>query len=645
MAELDPSAATSSSIFFQNKFPPPDDTVFFSIFPDFSVHSPTSPTINSELQALHLQIIQIISPFTSNYIWQHEPFDLCLSTTSPPHLGGKVRFGDNLEDEWFVVFLLFEISRNFRNLSIRVWDSDGEFLLIETAFHLPRWLNPDTASNRVFIRCGGLHIIPKSIFPDTPNIQDALRFLIEGKKTKAPEPVQLQLVNRLKQYPLRAEKNMQRVRVRVPLSVAQVLKHEPCLISLAVEGFYDRDIDTMKFAAKMERFLMNGSGEELVQVVVRMSRAMYAQLVQQTFQAPKCYPPLPPRTDLGAYLEAELGMKIACGFEMMYQLRKRQGMEGKGRTWEAFLRSLEKSGYFEGLMPGSQEYKRLMQNAEEYYRNSSLQARTSEVLSVPVRRIDEILALPHSVDDFKNQQLPPSDDDSWLYGGEDELNAVLQERQQEMEDYNSKQKKKQNSKENQDSSDKLDDYNLRNISESMQAFVKKMSSYKGAKVPKSSLRDVDFDVDRFMQDIGSLARQSDSKDNDSECDTVEQSNSDMEFDESDDESDAEDNDMEGDPFMESYSHTLNEELKGTSLGKSFARTDGNHLKKDEGISGASAEGTEEEELRPVDVDLNLVMNLLDSFSSQQGLPGPASNLMGLMGLRFPEDSKSTPKDK
>jgi len=28
-------------------------------------------------------------------------------------------------------------------------DSDGEFLLIEAADYLPKWLNPDTAENRV----------------------------------------------------------------------------------------------------------------------------------------------------------------------------------------------------------------------------------------------------------------------------------------------------------------------------------------------------------------------------------------------------------------------------------------------------------------------------------------------------------------
>ncbi|KAL2348611.1 hypothetical protein Fmac_002611 [Flemingia macrophylla] len=31
-------------------------------------------------------------------------------------------------------------------------DSDDDFLLIEAAFHLPRWLNPDTSLHRLFLR-------------------------------------------------------------------------------------------------------------------------------------------------------------------------------------------------------------------------------------------------------------------------------------------------------------------------------------------------------------------------------------------------------------------------------------------------------------------------------------------------------------
>ncbi|OIT00570.1 protein ecdysoneless-like protein [Nicotiana attenuata] len=274
-----------------------------------------------------------------------------------------------------------------------------------------------------------------------------------------------------------------------------------------------------------------------------MSRAMNSLLVQRMFQAPKCYLGLLPRSDVEGYEDAELEMKITCGFEMMYQLRKKQGIRGNGgSTWEVFKQSLERSGYFEGLLQGSKEYKRLMQNAEEYYKKSSLHARerllakSSDILSAPVRRIDEILGNPESADDFKDQELPPSDDDSWLYDGEDELNAALQERQKEMELYNSK--RKQKSKEQDGPNNGSDNFDLKDISKSMQALVTKVASYEGAEGSGDTGSDVDIE---------------------------EESSSDMEFDESEDENDiaglSDDDDEEGAAFMHSYSGSLNEELR------------------------------------------------------------------------------------
>ncbi|KAF7135777.1 hypothetical protein RHSIM_Rhsim08G0016800 [Rhododendron simsii] len=650
----------SDSIFSHKNSRLPDDTVFYSIFPDFSLPSTTTTNaaaVTSKLHSLHLQILNHLSPYTSHYIYQHEPFTLSPLSSPVPHLHGKLRYGDNLDDEWFVVFLLLQTSLSFPDLSIRVFDSDGEFLLIESAFHLPRWLNPDTAANRLFLRHGHLHIIPKSLSPDTPTLTQSLTLLItSGDQTLASDPIQSAIKNRIKNYPGN-NMNMHRVRVRVPVSIASVLKHEPCLISLAVAGFYDRDIDSMKYAAKMEKFCGSGEGEELVEVCVRMSRAMYAQLVQQTFQAPKGYP-MPVRSDGRVYAEAELGMKIACGFEMVYQLRKRDGVEGKGSAWEAFRESLERSGYFEGLLPGSKEYQRLMENAQEYYKSSSLYSRASEMMNSPVRRIDEILALPHSADDFRSQELPPSDDDSWLYNGEDELNAAILERQKEMELYNSKHKGKQKLQEQQDSgpsTEHLDDFGLGDIAKSMQSFVQKMSSYKGAEVPENrNLEGVDFDVDRFMKDLESVIGHQGSDDTHSNEDIEEgsSSDSDMDFDDSEDGIDIEPSENnEGDSFMGAYSDALSEELKTSTLNKSFVRAS-QSFKINEGTSNttesmdvqakSNASEDMDEEFTPVDVDVNLVKSFLDSFSSQQGLPGPASNLLGLMGLRLPQDPS---KDK
>lgn len=58
----------------------------------------------------------------------------------PARLRGSSAYGDAIEDEWFVVFLLRELTRALSvPVSARVWDSDGDFLMIEAAYHLPKW--------------------------------------------------------------------------------------------------------------------------------------------------------------------------------------------------------------------------------------------------------------------------------------------------------------------------------------------------------------------------------------------------------------------------------------------------------------------------------------------------------------------------
>ena len=54
-----------------------------------------------------------------------------------------------MEDEWLIVYILRDLSRQYPDAWIKIGDTDGEFLLIEAANALPRWLNPEVAENRV----------------------------------------------------------------------------------------------------------------------------------------------------------------------------------------------------------------------------------------------------------------------------------------------------------------------------------------------------------------------------------------------------------------------------------------------------------------------------------------------------------------
>ena len=87
--------------------------------------------------------------------------------------------------------------------------------------------------------------------------------------------------------------------------------------------------------------------------------------------------------------------------------------------------------------------------------------------------------------------------------------------------------------------------------------------------------------------------------------------------------------------MAALMQQMDEELVGTEIGPQLSEPE------------AADEALQEEhvELKPVDVDFNLVKNLLDSYSSQQGLAGPASNILKSMGVNIPDDTEQQTENR
>ena len=86
---------------------------------------------------------------------------------------------------------------------------------------------------------------------------------------------------------------------------------------------------------------------------------------------------------------------------------------------------------------------------------------------------------------------------------------------------------------------------------------------------------------------------------------------------------------------------MDKELATTEVGKSF-------LKQSTGPRDVESQDDHREgskgDLQPVDVDLNLVSNILDSFASQCGEPGPASNILQTMGIQLPLEADNSDDD-
>ncbi|KAG0253353.1 hypothetical protein BG011_006410 [Mortierella polycephala] len=361
-------------------------------------------------------------------------------SSSQPCLRGETRFGDSLDDEWMIVFFLKEITSRIPGSIARVQDNDGEFLLIEAADHIPSWLDPDNSDNRVFIYEGDLHIIPiaitadeKKSFPSTigtrskpPKLQDALDIIRSSSSISSHQSPTLttQANTEIQQAafgPLMPDSEKQHFAIRkiqdqrhfarcqVPVEIARILKQRPELITRATEAFYTRDAVAMAVCSRMHKFLPSTASAPLssslalssssitrqlgknrtpfVTTRICFTKTCYAQLMGQQFQPPKSWDGIvpPPNSDDAddpqKVKEAELGMKLTCGFEILcspdypgdfgFKIGEEIKLEdfpfATDDSWRTFKSNLNARGYFRTERPGSKEYQHLEETAKRQF--------------------------------------------------------------------------------------------------------------------------------------------------------------------------------------------------------------------------------------------------------------------------------------
>lgn len=626
-----------------------EDTVLYKLF---LVSSTEISQIEKRLTHLIEEILGRFATLLAQYIWNHQPFTLKYHPEKgdvPAHLGGSTQFMDNVEDEWFIVYLLHQITNAFPELAARVEDNDGEFLLIEAADYLPKWLNPDSSENRVFIYRGDLHIIPcptnfsKVGFPKdvVPDLSDALSLLSSNPEAcRTSSKISSAVKGRLKGYPERIQTDLHHAHCFIPAGVSLVLAKRPDLVAPAVSAFYLRDPVDLQACRSFKTF----PPDTCVLTRVTFTRCLYAQLQQQQFTPDRRSGfTLPPRSD-PRYKAHELGMKLAHGFEILCSRARMPSSEPNAPVscnpqWKGFMESLTRNGYFRGEMEGSALYKDLLNSAENYFKQSV----SSELCSSSPG--EEVLQLLHSCSPFsleelreKESQLPPEDSDSWLNITEQDLERMFKERSRQSVAKDSQRSTVGDSKEEPSSSDMEEtaEYSLVAVSQGMKSFLNAMSSHEGAEIPGST-QPFSFDPSSMASALDKLL----GGNNGEELDSDDLDDDDDDEDEEEEEAD----EINGPETLESlkkYMDQMDEELMGTNIGQSFHQ---NHSKADaQSVSPHSlGEGSlpsyeTEEDIQPLDLDLNLVTNLLESLSSQAGLAGPASNLLQSLGLHLPPNS-------
>ncbi|XP_028323841.1 protein ecdysoneless homolog [Gouania willdenowi] len=636
--------------------------------------------IEQRLTHLVDDILANVAPLLIDYIWQHQPFGLKYHPKKgdvPAHIGGSTQFGDSIEDEWFIVYLLQQITEAFPELAACAEDNDGEFLLIEAADYLPKWLNPDTSENRVFIYHGKLHIIPSPSKASSvgfskdivPSVAQALALLLtHAEACEASGKMNAAVRKRLHGYPEKIKAGLHRAHCFVPAGVAAVLSRRPKLVAQAVSAFYLRDPIDLQACRVFKTF----PPDKRVLTMVTFTRCLYAQLQQQQFTPERRSGfTLPPRSH-PQYKAHELGMKLAHGFEILCSRCRLPSSDPDAAIscnpqWKRFMESLIRNGYFQGELEGSARHRKLKKSAENFFKTSV--ASKSSDLS-PGEEVLQLLQTESPLDmeelEKLESQLPQEDSDSWLDITAQDLEQLLTERSGGRADIGSQKPAstepmvphaggaEDTGKVSEDKAEEEEaGYSLVAVTQGMKNFLNAMSSHEGAEIPwRSSNQPLNIDPDLVSKAMDRLLGNTvDELDSDDFDEDEDEEDDEVEEDEEGAHGQVESNGTDSLGSIKEIMEQMDQELLSTNIGQSFGQTN-----KADPHSGPSSSNpppaaadsfpTDEEiddldSIQPLDLDVNLVANLLESLSCEAGLAGPASNLLQSLGIHLPPNSDTT----
>ncbi|KAF6235546.1 hypothetical protein HO173_006229 [Letharia columbiana] len=553
---------------------------------------------------------ELTNRLLKDFIWQREGFRLSLEREDGgSFLQGRTNYGDSVEDEWLILYILRELSKQFPKIWIRTADTDGQFLLIEAANVLPRWLNPEIADFRVWLNNGKLLLVPlerpgEQVIEAKPGpltLIEALK-IIENQPTQLLNlpAVEAEAFYRLEKYPKQILDSLHHALLTVPRKLAYVLHEDVAYISAAVEAFYLRDPIALRPLQASNHNELYFPPTDPVTMSVKFTKVGYAQLKSQQFAAPAQWADYASaKREAISQGSAEMGMKVTCGFEML--MCDTQNQDKKVVREIAMLLEDIRTGQDE-LPTDAEINKWETREDDEAWLDINFEDFEKELGGIRkpgARKSNEgfgdkgaqenLQKIVARFEDFLNDDAAGADGAEIL----DDMDNDDEEEDSAISD---------------DSDDEGEDKDVSFDEDAFASMMREMMGMPPITVGSVATPRVGLEEDEKIKDISS--GEEDEK-------GVHQAMQDIE------------NELR-------EAGALNLNLKqGTEKPESQRNAIVRGPSSEQSKPLADAEDASED--GDAEIDFNLAKNLLESFKSQGGVSGPGGNMMSLMGMRLPRD--------
>ena len=435
------------------------------------------------------------------------------------------------------------------------------------------------------------------------SLQEARRIVLEDpKRLLKSTSIEEEAFYRLRNYPQQIAENMHNAMVTIPRKIAFLLHQKPAYISSAIEAFYLRDPIALKPLQAKGTSSLTFQPEDLVTVGVRFPRVGFAQLKSQDFQVPATWHiSLPPKSNAKGYSQAELGMKLSCGFEMLLSDPQNQDRSAV-REMKMLLEDLGTGDETLPTSPDIAQWPR--QEDDEKWLDISFEDLEGELCGkdkaqgkkragfgdkAAQENLQRIVA---QFEQFLNDDTAGPDGAGLFDEDSDGTDEVDSDNEMESD--------------GEDREASFDEERFAKMMREMMGMPTDMEVSGSGSTPE---RNVPASGSGRVQELDS-----DDEDDNGDIQLVMQQ-------------------MEAE-LNESGALNLDPTPRKIGATKRAMRRKGFTKSKQLELSDESDDADEEN-----DVDVNLARNLLESLKSQDGTSGPGGNLMGLMGLKMPRQEQ------
>lgn len=342
-----------------------------------------------------------------------------------------------------------------------------------------------------------------------------------------------------------------------------------------------------------------------------------------------------------------LGVKIACGFEILASKSKDEDYDiEKNKSWHMFLNRLKENGYFGDNIEHSKGFCERLEKAKDYFKIFSENHHTHadtivQELHKQLQNIEPACRSENGNEQAFDAAL--DEDDSWLNISTEDLDNMMAQR------YGIQ--KTIRTGDGDTDANAVDE--ACDLTENLEKFLNQKSEYdgvdfrpiypadknksvagNGAPVENDSTsgttsNGIDFDPDTFQNHLRGMLDFVIPEDNwDSQSDSM----SDFNDEHVDDNIEAlvngqskGDKKVSGD--IAAYMEQMDLELAATTIGRSFRTKPGSSNDND-------GEFDDIESFEPVNIDVNALKNLAESYQAQLGAHGPTATLLNSLGLRL-----------